>query len=80
MNPAIDFQEAKERLNSPKSATEDLTAAVETFAFSRLPDQHRVALILAGMFGGDAETYLERAGELMIYAASNFSIPYKAKV
>jgi len=84
MGILVDFQEAKAALTASKNAipseTTDsiLTAALETFAFSRLEKRNRVALILAGMFGGEAEIYLSKADELIPYSDKNFEIPYVA--
>lgn len=56
-----------------------LNEAVETFAFSQLQKRNRIALILANVFGGDAESYLAQAEEIEFYADKNFAVPYKAK-
>ena len=64
-------------LQTPANTTE-LIDAVETFAFSQLPKRNRIALVLAGIFGGEAETYLDKADEIEFYASANFAIPYRA--
>ena len=81
MGILVDFQEAKAALtakrNAPLEATDsNLTTALETFAFSRLEKRNRVALVLAGIFGGDAEQYLLRADEIIWYANVDFAVPY----
>ena len=91
MGILVDFQEAKAALvagkqnantssqleNSTDSITNTpLTKALETFAFSRLEKRNRVALILAGIFGGEAEQYLLRADEIIWYANVDFAVPY----
>ena len=82
MGILVDFEEAKARLvnkqNIPalNSTDSQLTTAIETFAFSRLEKRNRVALVLAGIFGGDAEQYLLRADEIIWYANVDFAVPY----
>ena len=53
-----------------------METALETFAFSRLEKRNRVALVLSGIFGGEAEQYLSRADEIIYYADADFAIPY----
>ena len=82
MGILVDFEEAKARLvnkqNIPalNSTDSQLTTAIETFAFSRLEKRNRVALVLAGIFGGEAEQYLLRADEIIWYANVDFAVPY----
>ena len=57
----------------------ELTNAVENFTFAQLPARNRIALILAGVYGGEAEAYLEKIDEFAFYAQSDFKIPYRAK-
>jgi hypothetical protein len=84
MGILVDYQEAKAALIASKSVIVSsdtdsiLSAALENFAFSRLEKRNRVALILAGMFGGEAEIYLSKADELIPYADKNFENPYMA--
>lgn len=85
MGVLIDFQEAKNKLTAVdstklgSSVNEDLNNAVAMFAFSRLEKRNRVSMILAGVFGGEPEQYLDKADEVAQYAASDFAVPYKAK-
>jgi hypothetical protein len=82
MGILVDFEEAKAKLVNRQNTTEplstdsQLTTAIETFAFSRLEKRNRVALVLAGIFGGEAEQYLLRADEIIWYANVDFAIPY----
>ena len=82
MGILVDFEEAKARLvnkqNIPalNSTDSQLTTAIETFAFSRLEKRNRVALVLASIFGGEAEQYLLRADEIIWYANVDFAVPY----
>jgi hypothetical protein len=77
----IDFEAAKNKLMNPvssvpKESAVQLSDAVATFAFSRLSEPERIMLILAGIFGGDAEQYASQAGELSYYASKGFKVPY----
>ena len=79
--PVIDFQLAKEALFHPKApVSADLTAAVETFAFSRLPKRERIARILFALIG-DLEDcwqdFLGTADNLAPYAEKDFMEPYR---
>ena len=82
MGILVDFEEAKAKLVNRQNTTElgstnsQLTTAIETFAFSRLEKRNRVALVLAGIFGGEAEQYLLRADEIIRYANVDFAVPY----
>ena len=84
MGILIDFEEAKARLIAPTARSADagtttsLTDAVASFALSQMPKRNRVALVLAGIFGGEAEQHLEQADEVLFYAATDFTVPYKA--
>lgn len=62
-----------------ETPSEDLQDAVATFAFSRLEKRNRIALILAGIFGGEAEQYLDKADEIAYYGDHDFAVPYKAR-
>jgi len=50
------------------------------FALSQMPKRNRVAMVLAGIFGGEVEQYLEQADEILFYASTDFTAPYKAPV
>jgi len=77
----VDFKDARDRLLTQElnSANSALSDAIATFAFSHLPKQNRIALILAGIFGGEAEQYLAQAAEIEFYASKNFAVPYAPK-
>ena len=76
----IDFQEAKAKLTEPATIapSEDLNDAVEAFACAQLAKRNRIALVLAGIYGGDAETQLDNADQVSYYMQNDFTIPYKA--
>jgi hypothetical protein len=75
----IDFKEARAALSvGPQTVTEDLNDAVEAFAFAQLPKRNRIALVLAGVYGGEAEAQLAQADEISYYMQADFTIPYKA--
>jgi len=76
----IDFQEAKARLTASPIQTNDLEDAVEQFAFAQLAKRDRIALVLAGIYGGDAESQLENADQIEYYMQGDFTVPYKAPV
>ena len=83
MGILVDFEEAKAKLVNRQNTTAELrstdsqlTTAIETFAFSRIEKRNRVALVLAGIFGGEAEQYLLRADEIIWYANVDFAVPY----
>ena len=80
MGILVDFQEAKAKLTEPATIppSDDLSAAVEQFAFAQLPKRNRIALVLAGIYGGDAESQLENADQISYYMDGDFTIPYKA--
>jgi hypothetical protein len=74
----IEFQGAKEALTGRLAGkSPDLTDAVEQFAFSRLSLQKRIALVLAGVFKGTPEQFMEASQELVFYAETDFAVPYK---
>lgn len=87
MGILIDFQKAKEALissnnlsaseNSEKTAISDAVAA---FALSQMPKRNRVAIILAEIFGGDPESRLDAADEIIFYADTGFTAPYKVPI
>jgi hypothetical protein len=82
MGILVEFQEEKAKLLDSSAATTnttELTNAVENFTFAQLPPRNRIALILAGVYGGEAEAYLEKIDEFAEYAQSDFKIPYRAK-
>jgi hypothetical protein len=76
----VDFQEAKAKLTEPATIapSDDLSDAVEAFAFAQLPKRNRIALVLAGIYGVDAESQLENADQISYYMDGDFTIPYKA--
>lgn len=76
MGILVDFQEAKNRLTAPVQSNAALEDALEAFTFSQVPRQQRIALVLAGIFGGEAEDHLAHAVELDVYASGNFMKPY----
>jgi hypothetical protein len=76
MGILVEYQDAKRGLITQKMP-DDLEDAVEQFAFNQLSFVDRIALVLAGVFGGEAEQYSEQAAELSFYAKSGFVIPYK---
>jgi hypothetical protein len=79
----IDFQEAKDALFTarPNPVEESsLTDAVEAFAFAQLPKRNRIALVLAGIYGGDAESQLDSADQIGYYMQNDFTVPYKEPV
>lgn len=80
MGILVDFKEAKAKLMEPGPTgfSEDLNDAVEAFAFAQLPKRNRIALVLAGIYGGDAETQLDNADHIAYYMEGDFTIPYKA--
>lgn len=79
----LDFQEAKESLLTKRTAgpdpaaNESLNDAIEAFAFSKLSKRNRIALVLAGIFGGEAENQLDNADQISYYMQADFTIPYK---
>jgi len=80
MGILIDFKEAKAKLTdsqTPISISDELDDAVEAFAFAQLPKRHRIALVLAGIYGGDAESQLENADQIGHYMEGDFTVPYK---
>lgn len=81
MGILVEFQDAKQKLlgETNSADTTELTNAVENFTFAQLPSRNRIALILAGVYGGEAEAYLEKIDEFAEYAQSDFKIPYRAK-
>ena len=81
MGILIDFKEAKAKLTDSQTSTSinpDLDAALESFAFAQQSKRHRIALVLAGIYGGEAEDHLLNADQIDYYMQGDFSIPYKA--
>lgn len=83
MGILIDYQEAKAKLNQPRPVTSvpnALEDAIASFALSQMSKRNRVALILSEIFGGDPENLLDKADEVIYYASSDFTLPYKVPV
>jgi hypothetical protein len=79
MGILIDYQEAKAKLGTRTvdgSVDTQLGDALEQFAFSRLPKRNRIALVLVGIYGGEAEQHLQAADEIAFYATVDFAVPY----
>jgi hypothetical protein len=60
-----------------KVPSDDLVDAIGTFAFSRMPKAQRIAMILAGIFGGEAEQYAAQVPLIDYYASKDFAVPYR---
>src|ERR1022692_1249936 len=91
----IEFKSAKDRIlgisstNLEQPTSPDLSGALETFIFSRLPLRERIARTLATIFSrhgyaledpdtkdiliNDRFNFLDIADEVAIYAADNFT-------
>lgn len=81
MGILIDFQKAKEALNKTTLCpSNDLSDAVASFALSQMPKRNRVAIILAEIFGGNPESRLDAADEIIFYADTGFTAPYKVPI
>jgi hypothetical protein len=84
MGILIDFQKAKEALVNPivqvTPTSNDLIDAISAFTLSQMPKRNRVAIILAEIFGGDPESRLDAADEIIFYADTDFTTPYKIPI
>jgi hypothetical protein len=43
-----------------------------------MPKRERAAIVLAGIYGGAPEDHLNHADEILSYAESDFTKPYKS--
>jgi hypothetical protein len=80
MDNLIEYPGVKRGPGGRSEKTKELNDAVEDFAFNRLPRYKKIALVLAGIFGGPVEQYYKAAKELGFYVDLDFAIPYKPPV